>query len=951
MPDRKERTPAYLTNHMKSGDNARSPFRPFRVLDHAPISFSGWNDAERIISDTLASEVRLGLVTGPVGSGKSSFFATNARQMVRAQDWVPFLISAGQVPDLDHLLLLLGRTSEESAGNRGMERSQSAGDVEGSTQIQIVQVQSSTQITAGGQDPQLAAFLRSLRELNRPTFLLIDQAEQFLVEETPARKSLFSVLVAASAMPAVNVGVVFGIRDRYVGALLAEASRTLRGVQHIGVIRGLTSSDAVDYALTVLSETPVRVGRRRLEALARSIAKDGLVWPVAWQAMMDEEFFRAKAGRGVSGSPNPQVILARAVRARLDPLERSQAEDAIVVLHQLARLSSASGAQSVRSIAGATVGLSDVDVRLALAHLEAFGLVREIRTERFAPAHDSLLGAAALLRGGSDEDAFQVEMVDRAVSAWLNQGEVPAVTALTQLHARLISGDIPTPYFACISAIYFEQLYGGDSRSLERLRTVGETIEVDAVSRLLYSRAARLGRVGRLNASEIFGLLITQGSAGGLAGLKSISQLVAANHDVDVPGVVRAIVDSANTDLLETLVDHEEEEFPSAAWKIVLHAAAVQGLHPSESLARSLWGMRSEELVTGILRLLLDDPPEWLARDLEAFATDSDPEVAALAVGILARMRYGSWRSYYISAMQSGDVDLRRRAVLSLPIVAGEFDTTDILGWYNREVSPLVREAFTRASVDILPGQREALLRLALGDSAEIVREGAVYALRTAFSEATALQLLQLVEKDTSSMVREAILQVLSHYGKAPSPEFLEGEERLGSGGIRSAATELLDRRRPDEAARAVAEVLTAEDTGRELRLAALAATRVLRHESLIGPLRAVTMLNDDIEILSASIDALEAMRSPIAVEVIANLAHHRNAQVRERSVYALVRLGGKSAVDAVLARIFDPEPSVQSPAIYGLARLGVRDYVTVVRRLEIRSEGVRRAVDYYCHR
>jgi HEAT repeat protein len=930
-----------------TNDIERSPFRPFRALDNAPIPFSEWRDAGGIIADTLHSEIRLGLVTGPVGSGKSSFFATQARQIVREQGWAPFLISAGQVPDVSHLCLLLQRPDETAPSRSRGDRTQEAGDVENSRQVQIIQLQASSHTLDQGQDPQLGVLLAALAELDRPVCLLIDQAEQFLVEASPARGLLLSLLVATSAMPRVKVAVVFGVRDRYVGSLLAETSKTIRAIQNMAVIRGLTILDAVDYAATVLAGTSVRIARRRLDTLARSIGRDGLVWPVAWQAMMDEEFSRARAGRSTSRRPDPQEILARAVRARLSPLERSQADDAIVVLHQLARLSSASGPQDVRSIAAATLGLSEVDVRLALAHLETLGLVREIRSGRFAPAHDSLLGAVSLLRGASEEDAFQVEMVDRAVSFWLNQGEVPAATALIHLHDRLVSGNIPSPYFACVSAVNFDLFYGNDSRTLGRLRDVGDSIEVDAVSRILYSRAARLGRPGHLKPSEIFTLLITQGRAGGGAALKAISQIAPDSGYSDMTHVIRAIVDSANGHLLE-LLSNEHDEYPAHTWDIVLQAAAVQGLQPTDALARRLWEMRAEGLVAGILRLLREDPADWLTADLEEFARDRDAEVAALAVGILARTRHEGWRAHFVDALHSENVDLRRRLVLALPAVASEFGAEEIIGWLGHEVSPLVREAFTRASIDLVPSQREPLLRLALGDSAEIVREGAVYALRTALPERTALELLELVERDSSSMVRDAILQVLTHYGIAPSHEFLEREKRLGEGPMRVFAIKFLDRQRPDEAAMAVGEVLAAPDATRELQLAALAAAGVLRHESLIGPIRSLVTEVGDIEILSSAIDALEALRSPAAVDVIAGLAGHRNAQVRERSVYALVRLGGRAAADAVAARLFDPEPSVQSPAIYGLARLGVRDYVPHVRRLQIRSEGVRRAVNYY---
>ncbi|MFD4603862.1 hypothetical protein ACFWPQ_38295 [Streptomyces sp. NPDC058464] len=930
------------------GSRSRGPFRPFVALDAAPFAFASWQDAEGVVADTLRGVLRWGIISGPVGAGKSSFFQTRARAVIESNGWRPVYLSAGQIADPDNLLIIVASSLGREPGVQQIQ--QSAGDVERSSSVNIVQmIQSATATSGPGTDSVLARLLSLVTEGSERVCLLIDQAEQLVVEETAEQKSILTSLIAISCLEHSHLAVILGVRDRYMGELLARIAQTTRPAQYIGVIRGVTTDDAVKYAQSALADTPVRIPPRRLAALSKKVAtEEGLVWPVAWQAILEEEYTRRLAGNRSQREATPAEVLARAVRARLEPLERSQAEDALVVLHQIARLSASAGPQAVRSIAASAPGLTEYDVQLAMAHLDAFGLVREIRPGRFGPAHDSLLSAALLLRTGGSQDELEIELLDRGVGAWLGQNETPSNVVLQQLELQLASGEIASPHFVCVAAISFDRLYRRDDRLLHLIRRVGRSMDSETIRRVVLSRAGRLGRPAELEPAEIFALLVPQDSEGGLNVLRILTSMNEEVKSFNDSLIRRAIVDSGNTELLGLLTG-ETQTWPLRIWRLVLDSYCVRGMQsPSEENALRLWAKCPPRAKGSLLRLLSDHHYLWLQDEVGEIQRSEDSEIASFGLRITLTSRAHGWRETLGSFFTSADVDLRRRTVLQVPAVASLLDEGYLIQKFSSEPSALVREAFTEIAADILPRDRFPLLQLALQDRSEIVREGATYALRTSLPKENALELLQLVERDPSPLIREAILQVVTHYQEAPSAEFLRTEVRLGQGTVRAAALRLLGTLRPDEAGAVLADVLTQPESDREMRMAALGAASVIRSEMLIGSLRSLLSTSHDMEEITACLDALESIRSPECVTVIAGASRHSSGQVRERAIYALVRLGGPVATEAIASCIFDPDPSVQAPAIYGLARLGVRDYSGDVRRMEVRSDWVRRAVEFY---
>lgn len=933
------------------------PFSPFHPLEHVFAPVHAWELAESTLSRALAAPPRVAVVSGPMGVGKSSFLRTRARAVAEAGGWRTVLLPAHILSsEQEALAIVASALGHELRGLEALVRrkaatSQIADEITDSDHVRVTQVFAHASAHAAERATYVAGTLAALAgAAEQGLCFMVDQVEVAWLTEPVASLAVLGAIIDLAAVPDLQVACVLGIRDRFIGDLLLALRHRLPSIGgNIAMLAGLPVADAREYARSALGMSGMTIPSSTLTRMLREVTDEssGLVWPVALQAALDYTVRQRTEKRKSQRPIRRSAILADAVASRLRSLDPTTSEDALFILYGLARSCVVAGPQTTADMERALPVIPSSDLRRGLAALAAVGLVEEIRVGVFAPAHDSLLRAVLELRATALSETELAEL-DAVISDWHLEGRPVPDGALRQLVQRRAS-ELPSPHAVCLSAAAFDAWFLGSKSIAEAARAVASLVPIDQTTRLLRARAQRVGRRASLSPPELFVVLCATEGDGSQA-LESLVSLSELGTDWSEPDLVRALVASKDSKLFSLLCAQGCASVPAPVSRVILNARLQLPLEPvDDSALELLWSSRAG-VELEVLRVLRLYRPPWLGEAALVAVESEDAVLVSAALTALVAMRPDGWESCVRAHLTHADVEIRRRGAYSLSGAGEVVRRFDLAAVFRNETAQVVREALLEVAADLPVDVGEELVQAGLNDESEIVRESAVYALRSQTALWDVVRLAE-VERDPSPLVREALLHLYRDRRQAPPEDLVLRDARMGPMSLRVAAVGLLQSMEGSDAAVRLGDVLVDDTSPLPVRIAALHSARLLADPRLASAIAESVQGARELELLAAAVDALEAIGDQSSQDVLAVLTRHPTADVRERAVYALARLGGQGAVAALMKCVLDPEPAVQARALFGLGRLNSFSAVGIAQMLPRRTPDLDRAIDWYLDR
>lgn len=928
----------------------------FEPLEKFNYDVDAWQLAQRKLVKILTKRQRLLVLTGPLGSGKSSCMTSAIAETCTKLGWqgiqVPPTLLASSNRNLDGLDAVISfRMNVPASGQTKLvpkgSNEQAVGDIYNSANVSTVQQNQSVSVylSENGQFGRSneAYLVQLLNSHSQPCCFLVDNAHA-IFNQSGWEESIFaSIIKLCTVHP--YVACVICVDDTWFGKLYSALESIGIDAPEQCYLSGIASVDARKYCeSSVFPSLPTEVTESLITQIADS---EGTVLPLRLQAILEVITNKAICDDALT-TQNLGALLGIALRTRVRSLGKGRAADAIFVLDALSSLTETKYSVTVNDLACELSSIPRIQLELMVSDLMSLKILSGVPNGEVQFAHDGVRQAVLHLRHDAIQANF-LRQIDQGTTNWFSTGACHTHEAVLDMCRLASHGPLSAPMLLSLVGSLFELELMANVDCAPQLKASVASLDSQYLHSLLLSRAARSGRGDCLDATEIFILMLCLQEAVVAVALSYVNKIVGQSELWSHKAVSRAISESENRFLLKALCNNRLVCKSEVLAPIVLNAIVGQNMElPSDEELYGLWDTTKSVAPIETLLVMAAHAPNHLKVVVAEGLSSGNPEFVGAALQVAVRKRIDGWQQHLNNALRANDLTVRRMAVIVLPEALDGGASIDVLGLFRDEPSDVIREALIDVSPDLSMEDRVSLLRSGISDSAEIVRESAVYATCWGLEYDIGLDIIRPSLVDPSPLVKEAVLYAYQAWKLVPPPEIVLRDARTGSESLRNAAWRFLKDVSAEDALDLISSVLFGANVRKSERLEALFAAKFLHLEESVRILDQFLARTDDADELALVIDILESVGSPTTISKIAVLSHHRSASVRERAVYALTRLGGHTAILELERCLFDPDPHVQARVIFGLGRLGEWRHAKTIRDLPRRSNNVSRAIEWY---
>lgn len=790
------------------------------------------------------------------------------------------------------------------------------------------------------------------RDVSKRLVIRVDHCEAAVREDNAKLVVLRGICRAA----AVGIRVVLVVRQDALGHLLDTLDTSLGGRPGVVLLQGLPLQTAVPYAIRALQiARHPEIDEAALARLIQSLTSDGHVWPVALNAVVDELIDSGSS----SALLDPQQLARGGVRTLLGAsLERklSQAPEGLGVecywvLKAVSR-ATRQGNKATHRLLRALTASQPHDLERVLSFLATVKLVASDLNGHWYLTHEAV---ALALEGTPGHAHYARDLVIlEAVDAWIGSGAVSRENVEVIIAVMRTGALLPLAALLLVGAAIAKGVTGDFCATTELLRkglARHATGEVVAAVRSLKSRSggavpafvdASLLYLGRPESVREFLLWPDRAALTDSASLSwwDVERLLMGADAGSLSGAlttefVATLSTGGRLSVCRVVSRRDDVRLDTATTTLL--AEGLDTVAPDLVLA-VLGRFAPEQAGATVLRFLQDPSSATRIAALNALLSSS----SSIGGWDLERFRVHTRRL----SVSTNPLE-RRRCVAIIAAQPETFDDVNLPAVFSLEQNALVREGILEVISAVHPSA-EVVLRLAMADQFDFVRESCVYAAnRCNIAESTLRELIKVASSDTSGKVREAAVRIAKIRNLDISPETLLSGLRSSSDAEIYASLQVVGASDHEGLQLALAGLVFDESRRSELRSSALlklgevgGEVAAVCIESLLG--------SNDISLLSHAIVCAQMSSGSRLLGSLIRLTLHPIVGIRESALYAVAEAGGDQAIEAALRAILDPVAEIRQRAVYALLRLGARQEVRKVEHL-LRFEvdpGVMRALD-----
>jgi HEAT repeat protein len=945
-----------------------NPFLPFQSLtNHYSWGCLGrGKDAETLLHRLENSSTKIHILSGAIGSGKSSFLQAVLSPELCSLDYRVCFRQSTPFDSVQTLTGFLTRQFSLEAIDEDHEEeitsSQRIGSIAESSNVEINQriVSASVQMNFKSQeiDNLNSSLLRSLLrvEKGRKYILIYDQIEN-LLENIPKNvfEEIFFALNLCTFEPKLNFQIIISVRDTFLYRLVSYINHIPNLLSGLYVLENFSKSVSNEIIKTYLERGSVTFSDGLISAILGDLDNGSGVSPLEIHTACFEV-----AQLAVSNNRKATVgdykklgclegILKNYLETRLKAFPKYQQKELIKILALVAGNSSTAKSIDVKILSNNLPAYSIHYIQELLDTLSGIQLIHRISNHAYAVLHDAMVD---VIRDNYSRYIRWEEinvLLDEGVARWskfdivFDSAQIDIVIATITIDKLLLTHiEI---IFLIQSLFHQDVLHTTTIQSIQLLVNILQDIDEDLVIEVLELHARKHKRSFFL-IRELFVLV----SLDKLKAWEKVSQSLPNNILYDKSGTVNvyfllkmSLPKTAKTEILKSL---DDSNLPASFREQILRYLMEE---PNLSILPYIQSMLSDSnpvLRTASLRALGMLKGEDQTRQDAAIQCVDDPDILVKlqAISVLGSIRLSQSKSLLKNLLKDVNPQVRRRSVYAISNYCEE-DLYDEISRLADDSDPLVREAVFEVLGETESNRYFSVLTQGIRDEVSYVRESSCYALGR-LNDSTVGQYISSLLSDPFSNVREAAMRSIDRIQAVAAKHDLIKQVDNGNEASRLEAIRKLSSVSGEDIDDMFLALLS--DPNQEIRRASiqnLAARKTFR----AAP-RLISLLDTEIgHALCDVIVALQSIGSSDAILPISRLIQSPDEDIRERCVYALAELGGEIAVGALVTALNDESRITRVRAVFGLGRLRAKAVRHIIDNIDSsRDDELRYAIEFY---